>query len=40
MIYRLRTTYSTAALCGLPNYNTIKVPTLVAIWYCLVSCKL
>jgi hypothetical protein len=40
LVYRLNSTWSTAALCGLPNYNSIRVPTIVALWYCCVSPRL
>ena len=37
LIYRLKNSYTTASLCGLPQYVLTKIPTDTAIWYCLAS---
>ena len=37
LIYRLKNSYTYASLCGLPQYVLTKVPTDVAVWYCVNS---
>lgn len=38
--YRMEHSWSSCSLCGLPNYNSIRVPCLVALWYSIHSIKL
>ncbi len=40
MIYRLKSSSTFASLTGLPQYVLTKVPTDIAIWYCVNSCLL
>lgn len=38
--YRLTNSNTNASMCGLPQFVLTKVPTDVAIWYCINSCML
>jgi hypothetical protein len=38
--YRLTNSNTNASMCGLPQFVLTKVPTDVAIWYCINSCLL
>lgn len=40
MIYRLKSSNTFASLTGLPQYVLTKVPTDVAVWFCVNSCLL
>jgi hypothetical protein len=40
LTYRLINSNTNASLCGLPQFVLTKVPTDVAIWYCINSCLL
>lgn len=40
LIYRLKSSNTFASLTGLPQYVLTKVPTDVAVWYCVNSCLL
>lgn len=40
LLYRLKTSDTFASLTGLPQYVLTKIPTDVAVWYCVNSCLL
>ncbi|AYV80167.1 MAG: hypothetical protein Gaeavirus13_9 [Gaeavirus sp.] len=40
MLYRLTHSTTTASLCGLPQFVLTKIPTDIAMWYCINSCLL
>ncbi len=40
LVYRLTNSSTYASMCGLPQFVLTKVPTDVAIWYCVNSCLL